>query len=110
MSGFLAAMAATFLFVGLKSFQQRNVAFDHYAWIMPTSMGLALTEYLVIGYMALEAFHGGFTWLYFGKAACLGLAAGSGSLLATRLHGHFLGGGASTSTLAQGTTEVREER
>lgn len=111
MSGLLVAMAGTMLFVGFKSFQQRNVAFDHYWLIPPTSMCMALTEYFVIGYMAVEALNQGFSLAYFGKAACLGLAAGAGSLLATLLHGKLLGnkkaGAVSDAMLAQGVTEVR---
>jgi len=110
MSALLAAMLGTMLFVGLKSVQQRNVAFDHYWLIMPTSLALGLTEYFVIGYMALEAYNGGFTLAYFGKAAALGIAAGVGSLSATVLHGRLLGRhstGVSDTMLAQGVTEVR---
>lgn len=48
----LALFGASFLFVFLKAFQQRNVAFDNYALIMPFSFGMAATEVFVIASIA----------------------------------------------------------
>ena len=45
---FLLSSLAMFGFVFLKAFQQRNVAFDHYGWILPTSMLMATAEVYVI--------------------------------------------------------------
>jgi hypothetical protein len=101
------ACLATLVFVGLKSFQQRNVAFDHYKWIIPTSIGMAFTEFFVIVYVVSAGYH----WP---AILALGACAGLGSLSATLLHGRLLGGvngkktgGVSSGMLAQGITEVR---
>lgn len=71
--------AANWLFIGLKSFQQRNVAFDNYGWIVPTSMFMAIAEVYIIAKVAQQ----GFT---VGLVVTLGLAGGTGSLAATVLH------------------------
>jgi hypothetical protein len=39
---------ASFIFVFLKAFQQRNVAFDHYWPVIPISILMAATEVYVI--------------------------------------------------------------
>jgi hypothetical protein len=87
---FLAACAAVFLFVALKSAQQRNVAFDYYILILPTSLLMGFCEFFIMGYVALRAVEHGFSWAFFGQALLLGLSAGLGSLTATVLHGKFL--------------------
>lgn len=102
------ASFAVLIFVGLKSFQQRNVAFDHYRWILPTSIGMAICEFYVIAYVAKQ----GFSLL---PVLALGVSSGIGSLSATYLHGRLLGGvngktkAVSGGLLAQGTTEVRDD-
>ena len=54
MSTLLVGMA-NFLFIFLKAFQQRNVAFLHYWWVVPTSMTMAVVEVGVIGWVAIQA-------------------------------------------------------
>lgn len=46
---------ANFIFIFLKAFQQRNVAFMHYAWVLPTSFAMGVVEVGVIGAVAIEA-------------------------------------------------------
>jgi hypothetical protein len=76
---YLTVFLASFAFIFLKAFQQRNVAFDNYGWVLPTSFGLALTEVYVIANVAKN----GFT---LPLALTMGLASGIGALTAMVLH------------------------
>lgn len=71
--------AANWMFIGLKSFQQRNVAFDNFYLIVPTSMLLAVAEVYVVAQIAVN----GWRW---DLVLTLGLAGGTGSLMATLFH------------------------
>lgn len=70
---------SSFVFIFLKAFQQRNVAFDHYSWIIPVSLLMALVEIYVItsvvaiGYNLISVF-------------CVGFGAGVGALVAALTH------------------------
>jgi hypothetical protein len=77
------AFGAMFVFVFLKAFQQRNVAFDHYWWVMPTSLGMAATEVYVIARIAA----GGWHW---SLVLVIGVGAGLGALSAMLLHKRFV--------------------
>jgi len=74
---------ASFVFVFLKAFQQRNVAFDNYKWVFPTSMGMAATEVYVISVIAAKGY---------AVLAVLGMGAGAGcgAMLAMYLHHHYV--------------------
>lgn len=85
--GYATIFAANWMFIGLKSFQQRNVAFDNLRLIVPTSFAMAIAEVYVIAQVAQE----GFT---VPLVLTLGLAGGTGSLFATIIHKrHVLNGG-----------------
>lgn len=73
------ACAAMFAFVFLKAFQQRNVAFDHYTWVIPTSLLMAVCEFWVIAWVVV---HGFVLW----KVLAIGLSTGLGAMLAMHLH------------------------
>jgi hypothetical protein len=75
--------SASFAFIFLKAFQQRNVAFDNYVWVMPTSFAMALVEIFVIANIARN----GWSWLLVGD---IGLGSGSGALLAMYIHRTFV--------------------
>jgi hypothetical protein len=75
---FYAAVAA-FLFVALKSFQQRNVAFDHYWPILPTSLLMAACEFYVVAAIVTLGYSLTFVLV-------VGFGGGLGSLGATILH------------------------
>jgi len=77
---------ANFLFIFLKAFQQRNVAFDNYGWVFPTSFGLALTEVFVIASIAKL----GFTLTL---ALTMGCASGSGAVIAMLMHKKYASAG-----------------
>jgi len=79
----LALFAASFVFVFLKAFQQRNVAFDNYKWVFPTSLAMAATEVYVIAAIATQGYS---------LAAVLGMGtgAGFGAMLAMVLHHRYV--------------------
>jgi len=87
----LSLFAASFVFVFLKAFQQRNVAFDHYRWIMPTSMAMAAAEVYVIATIVTT----GYSVL---AVLGMGTGAGAGGLFAMYLHGKYVGGQHGKST------------
>jgi len=104
----LSGFAASLIFVFLKAFQQRNVAFDHYRWVIPTSMAMAFTEFYVIALIVKAGYN-------LPLVGAIGLGAGVGAVAAIHIHGRFLGGAngktnhinTSTSMTAQGVTEVK---
>lgn len=81
-STYLTVAGANFLFIFLKAYQQRNVAFDNYGMVLPTSFGLAMTEVYVIAKVAVL----GFT---LPLALTIGVAAGSGALCAMLIHKRY---------------------
>jgi hypothetical protein len=85
MTTYLTSGAAMFVFVALKAFQQRNVAFDHYAPVIPISWAMALTEVYVIATIAVQGFN---WWLAF----AIGTGSGFGAVCAMWLHKRLLGG------------------
>jgi len=74
---------AGFLYVMLRAFQQRNVAFDNYWWIPPVSYAMAAVDMYVIVNVARN----GLTWVY---VAVYGTAAALGALCAMRFHKRFV--------------------
>lgn len=68
------AFLASFVFVGLKSFQQLNVQHDRYTWIVPTSMAMACCEVYVMWMAASKGW--GWVVLPVGLGAGLGCMAG----------------------------------
>ena len=81
----LTLFAASFMFVFLKAFQQRNVAFDKYRWVLPTSMAMAAAEVYVIATIVTT----GYSVL---AVLGMGTGAGAGALIAMHLHGKYVGG------------------
>lgn len=79
----LITFGASFVFIFLKAAQQRNVAFDHYWWIVPTSMLMAVMEVYVIANIATR----GYSWWL---VLVIGLGSGLGALTAALLHKRFL--------------------
>lgn len=80
---FLGQFVATFAFIFLRAFQQRNVAFDHYWWIIPTSFLMAITEVFVISNIATIGWD-------FALVFAMGAGGGTGSLAAALVHKRFL--------------------
>lgn len=76
---YAALFLASFVFIFLKAFQQRNVAFDHSKWVLPTSLGMAFVEVFVVAAIARE----GFGLMLVGV---VGLGSGLGALAAMYVH------------------------
>ncbi len=77
-----AAAGASFCYVFLKAFQQRNVMGLNWWWILPTSYGMAATEAIVI----VKGAHNGFGWI----VVALGTGGGLGALCAMWLHHRYV--------------------
>lgn len=56
---YLEMFAACYVYVLLRAFQQRNVAFDNYGWILPTSYGMAVVDVFVISFVAHQGWSPG---------------------------------------------------
>jgi hypothetical protein len=87
--GELIAGSCYFVFVFFKAFQQRNVAFDHYAWIMPISYAMSLTEVIVISFIAIEAVKG-WSWELLWFAVSIGTGGGLGAIAAMWFHNKYI--------------------
>lgn len=75
---------ASFVFIFLKAFQQRNVAFDHYNAIIPTSIIMAFAEVFVIYNIVIEGFE-------LRLILAIGLGSGFGALIAAKVHKQIMG-------------------
>lgn len=70
---------AMFSYVLLRAFQQRNVAFDNYAWVVPTSYLMAIVDVFIIAFVS----HQGWTWPI---VLSNGTGGALGALAAMKLH------------------------
>lgn len=73
----------SFIFVALKAFQQRNVAFDNYIWVVPTSVAMGFVEYGTI----ILVVSGGYA---VSSLLAAGLGAGLGALSAMLIHKRYV--------------------
>jgi glycopeptide antibiotics resistance protein len=48
----LTMFGAMFAYVMLRALQQRNVAFDNYAWVIPTSYCMAVVDVFIIAFVS----------------------------------------------------------
>ena len=80
---------ANFLYIFLKAWQQRNVAYLHYGWALATNWFLVVTEVCVMGSIALAVVEGGPRDLLFTVLA-LGIGGGSGCLSSMYLHSKYI--------------------
>lgn len=79
---FSAAFAAAFIFVFLKSWQQQNVVYRKYRWIIPTSLAMAFCEGFVVLKIA--------TAFTIPLLIVIGLGSGLGCMTATYAHHRLL--------------------
>ena len=86
----LLAGVAYFVFVFFKAFQQRNVAFMHYKWILPISYMMACTEVFVISFVAYEATQG-LSWQLLWFALTIGTGGGLGAVISMWIHHKYVG-------------------
>ncbi len=84
MIDYATAAGAMFIFVFLKAFQQRNVAFNHYWPVIPTSLLMALAEVYVIALIATTGYD-------LRLVLSIGFGAGCGAVVAMFLHNRWLG-------------------
>ena len=85
----LIAGVAYFVFVFFKAFQQRNVAFLHYKWVIPTSYLMSATELLVIALVARGAVQG---WDMLAPMILgVGTGGGLGAVSSMWIHNKYLG-------------------
>lgn len=80
----LLISASMFVYVILRALQQRNVAFDNYLWVIPTSYAMAIVDVFLISSVAKAS------WsipLVFGY----GTAGALGALSAMWFHKRFIG-------------------
>ncbi len=90
----LLAGAVYFVFVFFRAFQQRNVAFLHYKWVLPTSYGMSFSEVFIISLVALSVIDkGGLSWDLAWYGLSIGTGAGLGAICAMKLHERTLGSG-----------------
>jgi hypothetical protein len=82
-TSYFLVFAANFAFILLKALQQRNVAFDNYVWIVPTSFAMAVVEVYVVAQVAVRGWS-------IPVVIALGLAGGTGALSAVYLHKRFI--------------------
>lgn len=78
-----------FLYIFLKAFQQRNVAFLHYGWAALTNFLLVLTEVVIIGNIA-SVFIGGDLYSIMYSVLALGIGGGSGCIMSMYIHSKYL--------------------
>lgn len=76
---YLATFAASFIFIFLRAWQQRNVAFGPFYAILPTSLLMSAVEVFVIANIATQGYH----WAL---VLTIGLGSGAGALCAALLH------------------------
>lgn len=80
---YLAVFLGMFIYVMLRAFQQRNVAFDHYRWVIPTSYAMAATDMFLIASIAKAGWSVDFFLTYGTAGAC-------GSICAMLFHKRYI--------------------
>jgi hypothetical protein len=84
------AGVAHFVFVFFKAFQQRNVAFMHYWWIMPISFCMSTTEVFVLSLVAIRAVQAESILLMWPFVMTLSFGGGLGAIVAMWTHNKFV--------------------
>ena len=54
---YIQMFGASFVYVLLRSLQQRNIAFDNFGWILPVSYLMAGVDMFVIAFLAQHGWH-----------------------------------------------------
>lgn len=83
--------AANFVFIFLKAFQQRNVAFLHYWWVPPVSLMLAVAEVFVVGTVAIKATTVVTFISLWPLVVAIGIGGGLGALASMYIHHKYIG-------------------
>lgn len=77
---------ANFVFIFLKAFQQRNVAFLHYWWVVPTSILMGVVEVGVVGAVAIEATAAASFIALWPLVVAVGVGGGLGAVASMWIH------------------------
>ena len=80
---YLEVFGAAFIYVMLRAFQQRNVAFDNYGWVIPTSYGMAIVDTFIIASISKAGWSLEFVVSY-------GTAGALGSICAMLFHKRYV--------------------
>lgn len=72
-----------FLYVILRALQQRNVAYDNYGWVIPTSYAMAVADIFLITTVSKASWSLGLVFGY-------GTAGATGALVAMWFHKRFV--------------------
>lgn len=80
---YAAIFLASFVYVMLRAFQQRNVAFDAHWWVIPTSYGMAVLDIYLISSFARQGWGLALVFVY-------GSAGALGSLFAMWFHKRYV--------------------
>jgi len=75
----IASFVASFAFIFLRAFQQRNVTHDNWYLVIPTSILMAATEAVVIVNIATQGWH-------LPLVLTIGLGSGTGCIAAMYVH------------------------
>jgi hypothetical protein len=79
----LGVSATMFLYVILRALQQRNVAYDNYGWVIPTSYAMACADVFLITTVSKANWSIGLVFGY-------GTAGAAGALFAMWFHKRFI--------------------
>lgn len=74
---------ASLLYVGLRSFQQRNVTNDNYAWVVPTSICMAAVD----ASLMISIVKNGWS---IPLVLSVGIGGGLGCIVAMLFHKHYV--------------------
>jgi hypothetical protein len=83
--------AANFIFIFLKAFQQRNVAFMHYWWVVPTSLLMGIVEVGVVGAVAIKATAASSLLSLWPIIIAIGVGGGLGAVASMWIHKRYIG-------------------
>ncbi len=84
--------AANFVFIFLKAFQQRNVAFMHYWWVVPCSLLMGVVEVGVVGAVAIKATAAASFISLWPMVLAIGIGGGLGAVASMYVHYKYVGG------------------
>ena len=82
----IAPFIASFFFIALRAFQQRNVIHDNFLWVVPTSILMAATEAIVFVNIAKQGWQ-------LPLVLAVGVGSGLGCVTAMYIHKRVVMGG-----------------
>lgn len=82
----LSLFFANLIFIFLKAFQQKNVTGNKFGLVVPTSFGMAIFEYFIIGSIAVATVNSHGVLAHLTNVFAIGAGAGLGAVFAMILH------------------------